>query len=259
MTNAADRERLQTVGFGRIVFGSSAVIFGVASLMAHDSDTWQYLRQLPAPIATLVAWCLMLAQVTGGVGIAFARTVAPASLLLAAVYTLLVVARVALAATTPSDPGEYVDLFEQLAVVCGAFAVYAVAQTKSASPVSVDRALRMTYGVCLGSFAWAQIVYFRYTAGLVPTWIPPSQAFWTIVTTIAFGLGAVAALIDRRTQLALRLTTLMLVLFGLLIWVPRVVAHPATLSNWIEISLNFLIAASALLVGELSSSSSSSR
>lgn len=252
--NASARPALPAAVYGRIVFGASAAIFGIASLLSHDSDLWQYLQAFPAPLGTVVAWCFAFAQVAGGLGMLLPRPPVRAAMLLGAVFGLFVLAQLALVAAAPAQPGQYVDLFEQLAVVCGAFAASALMQPERPPGVAVERALRVTFGVCTVSFAWAQVQYFNYTAGLVPAWIPPSQAFWTIFTTVAFVLAAVAALIDREARLALRLTALMVALFGVIVWVPRVVEQPATLSNWSEIALNFLIAASALLIGGLRSS-----
>ena len=87
----------------------------------------------------------------------------------------------------------------------------------------------------------SQIFYLSVTADLVPKWIPPNQNFWAILTTIAFGLAAIAILINRQAGLALRLMTLMLALFGVLVWVPRLIAHPEAHLNWSEFGLNFLI------------------
>ena len=54
------------------------------------------------------------------------------------------------------------------------------------------------------------MLYRHDTAALVPKWIPPNQMFWTILTTIAFALAAIAILINRQARLATRLMTLML-------------------------------------------------
>ena len=75
--------------------------------------------------------------------------------------------------------------------------------------------------------------------------------FWTILTTIAFGLAAVAILINRQARLAMRLMTLMLALFGLLVWVPALIAHPEAHGNWSEFALNFLITGAAWLVSDI--------
>jgi hypothetical protein len=140
--------------------------------------------------------------------------------------------------------------FEQLAVVCGALAVYAAGERDAARANVLGRAARSGLGVCAVSFAWAQVVYLQYTASLVPAWIPPNQVFWTNLTTLAFALAAVAMLIDRQARLAMRLLAAMTALFGVLVWLPLIAAHPAMLSNWSEISENYLIAAAAWLVSE---------
>jgi hypothetical protein len=40
---------MKTSLYGRIVFGASAVLFGVIALMWHDADTWQTLREIWSP------------------------------------------------------------------------------------------------------------------------------------------------------------------------------------------------------------------
>jgi hypothetical protein len=37
---------MKTAFYGRILFGTSAMLFGIVALMWHDSDTWQNLRHL---------------------------------------------------------------------------------------------------------------------------------------------------------------------------------------------------------------------
>ncbi|MGB8966722.1 MAG: hypothetical protein WCB99_13880 [Candidatus Cybelea sp.] len=75
--------------------------------------------------------------------------------------------------------------------------------------------------------------------------------FWTILTTVAFGLAAVAILINRQARLAMRLMALMLTLFGALVWLLRIVAHPGLLSDWSEFSANYLMAAASWLVADV--------
>jgi hypothetical protein len=98
------------------------------------------------------------------------------------------------------------------------------------------------------SFTLAQIIYLKVTVELVPTWIPPNQMFWAILTTIAFALAAIAILINRQALLATRLLTVMLTLFGVLVWIPRLIAHPEAHGNWSEFALNFLITGAAWMV-----------
>jgi hypothetical protein len=77
--------------------------------------------------------------------------------------------------------------------------------------------------------------------------------FWAILTTIAFALAASALLINRQARLAVRLMTLMLALFGVLVWIPRLVAGPKAHSNWSEFGLTVLITGAAWMVADLKS------
>ena len=149
----------KTAVYGRVVFGASAVLFGVISLMWHDADTWQTLRETwRLPFGGVIGGFLMVLQIAGGLMMQF------------------------------------------------------------------------------------------------PKWIPPGQMFWTILATLAFGLAALAMLVNRQGQLASRLMTLMLGLFGALVWVPRLVAHAEADGNWSELALTFLITGAAWMVAELKAS-----
>ena len=47
--------------------------------------------------------------------------------------------------------------------------------------------------------------------------------------------------------------TLMLALFGVLVWIPRLIAHPEAHLSWSEFSLTFLITGAAWMVADLKS------
>jgi hypothetical protein len=47
--------------------------------------------------------------------------------------------------------------------------------------------------------------------------------------------------------------TVMLALFGVLVWIPRLIAHPDAHGNWSEFSLTFLITGVAWMVADLGS------
>ncbi len=110
--------------------------------------------------------------------------------------------------------------------------------------------VRLGFGIATISFTLTQIFYFRFTVAAVPHWIPPNQKFWAILTTVAFGLAALAILINRQAQLALRLLALMTGLFGALVWVPTLFAHPKSHSNWSEFALTLLITGAAWQVAD---------
>jgi uncharacterized membrane protein len=241
---------MKTGLYGRIVFGASAVLFGVIALMWHDADTWQTLRKLwSLPFGTVIGAFLMIAQIVGGIGILFQRTTRSASIVLGIVYLLFSVVCIAGVIAKPTVYATYGSFFEQFCLVCGAVAVYAATEVNAARAVALGRVARLGLGLCAISFTLGQIFYLRFTAKLVPTRIPPSQTFWAILTTVAFALAAIAILINRQARLAVRLMALMLTLFGILVWMPLLIAHPKAHGNWSEFALTFLIAGATWTVG----------
>jgi hypothetical protein len=230
------------------------VLFGVIALMWHDADTWQELhRILSLPFGTIVGGCLMIAQIAGGILIMFPRTVRSGSIVLGVVYVIFSLACIPGIVAAPKVFDEYDGFFEQFCLLCGAIAVYATTGTDAAPSAALGRAARIGLGLCTISFTLAQALDLHDTASLVPTWIPPSQMFWAILTTIAFALAAVAILTNLQARLALRLMTVMLALFGILVWVPLLAGHPEVHGNWSEFALTFLITGAAWMVAELKS------
>jgi hypothetical protein len=245
---------MKTALYGRIVFGASAVLFGVIALMWHDSDTWQTLSQIwSLPFGTIVGGCLMIAQIASGIGMQYPPTVRLASVVVGVVYLLFSLACIPGIIAAPTIYAQYGSFFEQFSLLCGAIALYAATEANAARAVAFGRVARLGLGLCAISFTVSQIVYLRVTADLVPKWIPPNQISWAILTTIAFALAAIAILINRQARLALRLMTLMLALFGVLVWIPRLIARPQAHLNWSEFGLTFLITGADWMVADLKS------
>jgi hypothetical protein len=245
---------MKTTLHGRIVFGASAVLFGVIALMWHDSETWQTLRQIwSLPFGVIIGGCLMTLQIAGGSGMQYPRTARLASVVLCVVYLCFSLACIPGIIAAPTIYAQYGSFFEQFSLLCGSIALYAATEENTATAAAFGRMARLGLGVCAISFTLSQIFYLRLTADLVPRWIPPSQMFWATLTTIAFALAALAILINRQARLAIRLMTLMLALFGVLVWVPRLIAHPEAHLNWSEFGLTFLITGAAWMVADLKS------
>jgi hypothetical protein len=101
------------------------------------------------------------------------------------------------------------------------------------------------------SFTLEQAIYLHPTATFVPKWLPPSQMFWAVTTTVLFALAAVALLTNRMALLAARLLTMMLLMFGLLVWVPLVVSVPHSYTKWSETVETFAIAGAAWILADL--------
>jgi hypothetical protein len=246
---------MKTAFYGRIVFGASAVLFGVIALMWYDSDTWQNLQQIwRLPFGTIVGGSVMTALIAGGIGMQYPRTARLASVVLGVVYFLFSLACIPDIIAGSNIYERYGgSFFLFFSLLCGAIALYAATEASAAKAVAFGRLARLGLGVCAISFTLGQILLLRETADLVPKWIPPNQRFWAILTTIAFALAAIAILINRQARLATRLMTLMLALFGVLVWIPRLIARPRAHLNWSECVLTFLITGAAWMVADLKS------
>ena len=246
---------MKTVFYGRILFGASAVLFGVITLMWQDPATWQNLQQIwRLPFGTIIGGCLMTALIAGGIGMQFPRTARLASVILGVVYLCFSLACIpSIIAATNIYERYGGSFFLFFSLLCGAIALFAATEANAARALVFGRLARLGLGVCAISFTLGQILLPHETAGLVPKWIPPSQMFWAVLTTIAFALAAFAILINRQASLAMRLITLMLALFGVLVWIPLLIAHPEAHFYWSEFALNFLITGAAWMVADLRS------
>jgi hypothetical protein len=227
---------------GRHVFGVAAFAFGLITLAWHDYHDFPQLRY--------VVYAAAAALILGGAAIQFRRTAKPGAVVLGAAYLLFVLLCVPAIVATPKIYNSWGNFFEQFSLLTGAAIVYA--RSSSAwSPETLNRIGCILLGICAASFALEQAVYLDATAHLVPKWIPPSQTFWAVATTISFALAAVALLTNRSTLLASRLLTMMVVSFGLLVWVPLVLSAPHNHTNWSEIAETFEIAGAAWILADL--------
>jgi len=227
---------------GRHVFGAAALAFGLITLAGHDYNGWHLPRYIVYPAAA--------AEIFGGAAIQFRRTAKTAALVLGAAYLVFALRCVPQIFAQPQIYNSWGNFFEQFSLVTGAAIVYA----RWSSPWSretLHRIGRILVGICAASFALEQAFYLNPTASLVPKWLPPTQMFWAVTTTVLFALAAVALLTDRMALLATRLLTMMLVLFGLLVWVPLLVSDPRSHANWSETAETFAIAGAAWILADL--------
>lgn len=207
---------------------------GVACLVLHDQliSNWR----LPGADAFIIATAV--AQILGGAAMLFDATAAIGAVILGAVY---LVASLTFTPDVTARPAVYANIgnvFYQLALVVGA------------AVTTLRRAAVILFGLCNISFAIEQVEFLPRTVSLVPAWIPPNGMFWAVATTIAFALAGVALVINYRSLLASRLLAVMLLLFGVTIWIPILFADPASHSNWSEGLETFAIAGVAWVVAD---------
>jgi len=227
---------------GRHVFGVAALAFGLITLAWRDYNGWHLPRY--------IVYAAAAAEIFGGAAILFRRGAKTGAVVLGAIYLAFALACVPRIVGKPQIYNNWGNFFEQLAHVTGAAIVYAH-WSSAWSQETRNRMGRILLGLCTASFCLEQAVYLQATASLVPKWIPPSPMFWAVATTILFALAAVALLTNRRALLATRLLTMMLVIFGLLVWVPSLVSGPHNPTNWGEFAETLAIAGTAWIFADL--------
>jgi len=227
---------------GRHAFGVASLAFGLITLVWHDYNDWH-----PPPY---IVYPAAAALIFGGAAIQFRRTAKPGAVVLSAVYLVFALQCLPRIVLAPQIYTSWGNFFEQLSLVAGAAMVYARLSSAWSSE-TLNRIGPVLLGICVVSFTLEQAIYLHATAHLVPKWLPPNQMFWALTTTIFFALAAMALLTNRMALLAARLLTMMLVLFGLLVWVPLLLSDPRSHANWSETAETFAIAGTAWILADL--------
>jgi hypothetical protein len=241
MTASTPRSNL-----GRPVFGVTALAIGLITLAWHDYNDWPQLRFL--------VYAASAAQIVGGAAIQFRRTAKSGAIVLAAGNLVFVLLCVPGIVTAPRIYNSWGNFFEQFSLLSGAAIVYA-RLSSGWSRENVNRIARILLGLCVASFTLEQAFYLDATAKLVPNWIPPSPMFWAVLTTVFFALAALSLLTNQMALLASRLLTIMLVSFGLLVWVPLLLSDPRSHTNWSEFAETLAIAGAIWILADLLSES----
>jgi uncharacterized membrane protein YphA (DoxX/SURF4 family) len=231
---------------GRYVYGLAAIGSGICALAWDNYDALG-----DVPHRGILTYIVAAIEVLGGVAVQWPRTARAGAVALGAIYFTFALLAVPLIIEHPLVYNSFGNFFEQFSFVSGAVILYACS-----GPIAPARTTRLaqigyySFGICVVSFTLEQLFYLSATASLVPKWIPPGQMFWARATTAAFSLAAIALLTGFMARLASRLTTAMIVGFGLLVWLPALFANPHSFVNWAESTETLGIAASAWIVAD---------
>ncbi len=230
----------------RHFFGAASLVLGVASVARHEQliSNWQ----LPGDAAFIVVTSAGL--IIGGTAMQFRKIDTLGAITLGVVYLLFVLTFVPDVLTQPGEFASWGNVFYGLSLVAGALVAYGVATPLAPYAKTICKVAGALLGLCCVSFAVEQVEFLGRTADLVPKWLPPSGMSWAVATTIAFGLAGVSIVTGYKSLLASRLLALMLVTFGVAIWIPTLIADPRTHSNWSEGLETFAIAGAAWIVAD---------
>jgi uncharacterized membrane protein len=195
------------------------------------------------------------------IGLCFPRTALPSALTIGAYQAVLAAINVPPILTKPLSVVSWYGFCEALTSLLGAWILYVMLRWQSRGsemPIASERAVRaarVLFGLTCVFYGWSHFAYADYTASLVPTWLPDGLgfAYFTGLGHIAAGIGIMVGILPR---LAATLEAIMMSLFGLLVWVPSLLAQPrpkwagTPQNQWSELLVTLLLAASAWIVAD---------
>ncbi len=226
----------------RLAFATGIIALGVVGLVHGDFDAvWRIVPpSFPGrqPLEYLTA-AILLACGTGLLATRSARPAARVLFPLLALVVLLLKIPIVLAA--PLVEGSYQSLAEMVVIFSGSWVLFAGEDERA------TRIAQIVFALALVPLGLAHFVYLQLTAPLVPAWLPwhTGWAYFTGTAQIAAG---VAVLIGVYAKLAATLEAAMLSAFTVLVWIPQLVAAPASKGLWSEFTASWAVSAGAWVV-----------
>ena len=256
-SSSPETRTIRIASVGHVLFAAAMIWLGVMGLIKGDFvQIWQPVPKW-VPAREALAYLCSLISLTGGIGLLWQRTALVASrVLFASLAVWLLVLRLPF-------------LFFQTPLVlvawtCGSTAVMVAAawvlyiwfandrDRQRLGFFADDRGMRIAralYGLSLIPFGLAHLMYLDATTVLIPAWLPWHTA-WAYFTGAAFITAGLAVTVGKYARLAAALSTLQMGLFGLIVWVPRVLAGTVSEFQWGEFVVTCALTAGGWVVAE---------
>ncbi len=225
---------------GHLLLAVSFAVLGALSLGSGDfALNWQ-------PVPAWVPGRHALAYLSGamlllsGFGLLWKKTFSWAAALLAAnmLVWLLVLRIPRLFPGHLLDESMWLAVGETTMLVCGTGLLLGLPA----------RPLQMIYGVALPLVGLSHFVYAQGSVPLVG-WMP-DPLYWIYLTGALHIAAGVAILTGRYRPLAARLEAVMISLFTLLVWIPRIVAAPGQRFPWTAFWISAALSGAAWMVSQ---------
>ncbi|MFZ0661145.1 MAG: hypothetical protein WAM66_00495 [Acidobacteriaceae bacterium] len=221
---------------GSHVYGLAAVALGLVGLVWGDfATTWQ-----PVPstvphrvaLAYIYAVCLLLA----GAAMQWRPSARIGAIALAVLYCIPAALWARRVVAAPRMIGIWGGFGEEVALVTAGIVAACFLPDLRLSPAAsrVVRIVCSVFALCFIALGIEHYMLLAATASFVPKWIPPSQRFWAITTGTAHLLSGLAIFSGVLALLASRLLTAMIIVFGVLVWLPAVYRQPHVHMMWVR-------------------------
>lgn len=227
----------------RVVYGLGALALGVLGLAVGDfALQWQ-------PVPKDIAFRAELARLSAsllfvfGLATIWRRTSAVGSFSLGMSYGIwVVVLHMPVALADASQVASWNAVAEALALSLSGLVGWAVVARPDLAPIG-----RRLFGLCPVIFGLAHFGYAKFTASMVPGWLP-APLFWAWFTGAAHMAGGLALVAGVQTRLAATLLAAMYGAFALILHLPRVIAAPDSQIEWTMLSIAISLAGAAWTV-----------
>ncbi|HEX3920553.1 MAG TPA: DoxX family protein [Caulobacteraceae bacterium] len=197
------------------------------------------------PGCHVIAYLAGALLVAGGLAINIDRAARFAALGLAALFAVgMLVFEAPSMATHLANWGGWQAVAESTVMALGGVLAYARSPGAGDS-ASLARLARLVFGLCLLVFGGSHFIYAKFTASMVPAWLPPSQLIWAYATGAAQIAAGLAVLSGVQARLAAILLTVMYAAFGLLVHLPTIISAPGSHDNWTENGINLVLTGAA--------------
>lgn len=229
--------------FGLGLLGLSSAGLALLSLAYGDfAPMWHAFPPLPGREIVIDGLALLLLAASAGLGHSAVR--GPSLLVIGGYQILWAAIAVPPILAKPLSLGSWYGCAEAATALAGALILYRP---------RFARAGGILFGVTCVFYGWSHFLYADYTAAMVPAYLPGGLifAYFTGAAHIAAGLAIAVGILPR---LASILETIMMSLFGLLVWLPSFFADPkpswaaSAQNQWSELVVNLVLAASAGIV-----------
>src|SRR6202050_526717 len=239
-----------TSNLGLYVYGGAAIFLGLLGLASGDfATTWQNVGP-NVPLRVLLAYLTAILELAGGIALLLPRTARAGALTLTIVYSVFTLIWVPKALVNLGNYDPIGNVFEEFSLVAAGLVLWAIFSPAESSIARRRPFFVLLFGICPISFGIAHIIDMPGLLGWIPGWLPPAKMFWAYVTTLGFFGAAVAILTGVMAPRAACLLTAEIVIFELLVWIPKLPAGSRNHFNWAANAICIALAGASWVVSD---------